>query len=153
MFSTPERRFRREHGESVMRILNVESLARDCKEPVEMRWVSRDPSVESDVQQVVQRCKVVRAQVRRPHGRTARISDIAAVGTRSQYISLPAACVAPRYQTQYLRPNPSATNPRLLQLRDLSLHVLESPRRCRRAPLKPKRRGDLLRAECPERLE
>ena len=37
-----------------MRSLNVESLARDCKEPVEMRWAeSRLECEECGVQQVV----------------------------------------------------------------------------------------------------
>ena len=49
---------------------------------------------------VVRHCKVVRAG---PHGRTP--PDIPYIGTMwGQYISLPAACVAPRYQTQLTVP-------------------------------------------------
>jgi hypothetical protein len=73
-----------------MRILNVESLARDCKEPVEMRWAeSRLECEECGVQQVVRHCKVVRAG---PHG-TPDIPYRPPCGVSTFVISLPSGCV------------------------------------------------------------
>lgn len=112
--------------------------------PVVRRTLTQPCAVRNHRSTVLQGTLQLRTGRVRPHTRTALQESVYFVTVR-----------APEYQTPYLRPNPSANNPRLLQLRDLSLHcpVLERPRRGRRAPLKPKRRGDLLRVECPERLE